>query len=65
MLAGAGVLPSTFDPAEFTESKVDALLTSGIEVLRMVKAGDPNSADATARDLYRDYFATSTTANQA
>src|ERR1035437_5221609 len=59
MLAGSGLFPSTFGPAEFTEEKVDALLTSGIEVLRMVKAGDPNSEDASARDIYRDYFAAS------
>src|ERR1035437_9617154 len=58
MLAGAGVLPSTFDASEFTEEKVSALLTSGIEVLRMVKAGDPNSEDAEARGIYRTYFAT-------
>ena len=63
MLQGAGVVPSTFDASEFTEDKVSELLTSGIEVLRMVKAGDPNSEDATARDLYRNYFATSPTAN--
>ena len=58
MLAGAGVLPSTFDASEFTEDRVSALLTTGIEVLRMVKAGDPNSEDAEARDIYRTYFAT-------
>src|ERR1035437_9030023 len=57
MLAGAGVLPSTFDTSEFTEEKVAVLLTSGMEVLRMVKEGDANSDDETARDLYRKFFA--------
>ncbi len=51
------MLPSTFDPEEFTEEKVYTLLTSGIEVLRMVRAGDPNSDDETARDIYRKFFA--------
>ena len=63
MLAGAGVLPSTFDASEFTEDRVSALLTTGIEVLRMVKAGDPNSEDTEARDIYRTYFAASSSPN--
>src|ERR1035437_5082551 len=63
MLAGAGVLPSTFDASEFTEARVEGLLTTGVEVLRMIKAGDPNSEDAEARDIYRTYFAASTTPN--
>lgn len=63
MLLGAGVLPSTFDASEFTEEKVAVLLTSGMEVLRMVKEGDANSEDETARYLYRTYFGANTSAN--
>lgn len=63
MLAGAGVLPSTYEASDFTEDKVDELLTTGIEVLRMIKEGDSQSADDTARTLYRDFFNTGTSIN--
>ena len=63
MLAGAGVLPSTFDPSEFTEDRVAAILLSGKELLRMIEDGDPNSEDQTARDTYRTYFRTAPTVN--
>jgi len=56
MLAGAGVLPSTFDPDDLTEAKVTELLDTGIEVLRMIKEGDSDSGDSTARELYRNFF---------
>lgn len=59
MLVGAGVLPSTFDLSNFNEETVDQLITTGMELLRMIKEGDPNSDDKIARDTYRDYFAVS------
>ena len=63
MLAGAGVLPSTFSASEFTEDRVAAILTSGKELLRMIEEGDPNSEDETARDTYRTYFRTTPSVN--
>src|ERR1035437_1990911 len=56
MLLGAGVLPSTFDASEFTEEKVDVLLVTGSEVLRMLQEGSSESDDKAAREIYEAYF---------
>ena len=56
MLRGADLLPSTFNTSELTEERVTEMLTTGIALLTMILEGDPNSDDATARTIYREFF---------
>jgi hypothetical protein len=50
---------------DITEEQVTEFLDTGMEILRMIKEGDPQSDDGTARELYDDFFNIAASTDQA
>ena len=46
--------------SSLTDEAVDDLLDAGAELIRMIREGDTDSGNDTARDVYRRYFARTT-----
>lgn len=49
----AGLVP---DFEKYSEAEISSLLTTGTEVLRMIRDGDPNSYDPRAERVYAGLF---------
>jgi hypothetical protein len=72
MLAGAGLLPSTFKIPKTVDDVVNLgltddaardVLTSIGELARMIRDGDGETTDEFADSIYREYFSGNSAAN--